>query len=106
MILQSQEVALTVKNESGHQDVTYWNDIRQALRNNNSIDTAKKLYEVIHATFDDNSCYEIYMEANVMNKLKIKYKDEEHKKKGCIARMITTRKSELNKLINKRSDAT
>ena len=41
-----------------------------------------------------------------MNKLKFKYKDDEYKKKGCIARMIITRKSELNKLINKRSDST
>ena len=41
-----------------------------------------------------------------MNKLKLKYKDEEYKTKGCIARMIITKKSELNKLINKRSDST
>ena len=46
------------------------------------------------------------MEVNVMNKLKSKYRDEEYKKKGCIARMIITRKSELNKLINKISDST
>ena len=106
MILRSQEVGLTVKTEGGPENVACWNDIGKAWRNDDSIDTAKKLYEVVHATFDDESNYEIYMEANVMNKLKIKYKDDEYKKKGCIARMIITRKSELNKLINKRSDAT
>ena len=106
MILRSQEVGLKVKIEDDERNVTCWNDIGKAWRNDDSIDTAKKLYEVVHATFDDKSCYEIYMEANVMKKLKLKYNDEEYKKKGCIARMIITRKSELNKLINKRSDST
>ena len=106
MILRSQEVGLKIKTENDIENVTCWTDIGKAWRNDDSIDTAKKLYEVVHATFDDKSCYEIYMEANVMKKLKLKYKDEEYKKKGCIARMIITRKSELNKLINKRSDST
>ena len=106
MILRSQEVGLKIKTENCEQNVTCWADIGKAWRNDDSIDTAKKLYEVVHATFDDKSCYEIYMEANIMKKLKLKYKDEKYKKKGCIARMIITRKSELNKLINKRSDST
>ena len=106
MILRSQEVGLKVKKEGGQDNVTCWNDIGLAWRNDDSIDTAKKLYKVVHSTFDDKSGYEIYMETNIMNKLKLKYKDEEYKKKGCIARMIITRKSELNKLINKRSETT
>ena len=106
MILRSQEVGLKIKIENDEETVTCWTDIGKAWRNDDSIDTAKKLYEVVHATFDDKSCYEIYMEANIMKKIKLKYKDAEYKKKGCIARMIITRKSELNKLINKRSDST
>ena len=61
------------------------------------------MYKVVYATFDDKSNNEVCMEANVMNKLKLKYKDDKYKKNGCIARMIITQKSELNKLINKRN---
>ena len=107
MILRSQEVGLTVKTDDDEKTVTCWNDIGKAWRNSDSIDTAKKLYEVVHATFDDNSSYEIYMESKIMEQLQLKYKeDDKYEKKGCIARMITTRKSELNKLINKRSEST
>ena len=61
----------------------------------------------MHATFDDNSLYEIYMEGKIMKQLELQYsKYDKYDKKGCIARMITTRKSELNKLINKRAETT
>ena len=84
-----------------------WNEIGKAWRNSDYIDTAKKLYEVVHETFDDNSLYEIYMEAKIIDQLELKYKeDDKYEKNGCIARMIITRKSELNKLINKRSEST
>ena len=106
MILRSQEVGLKVKHEDEDRSVSSWNEIGEAWRNDDSIDTAKKLYEIVHATFDDKSGYEIYMELIIMDRLKLKYKKEGYKKKGCIARMIITRKSELNKLINKRSEAT
>ena len=107
MILRSQEVGLKVVTPEGEKIVSCWSDIGKAWRNSDSIDTAKKLYEVVHATFDDNSSYEIYMEAKIMERLELKYReDDKYDKKGCIARMIMTRKSELNKLINKRSETT
>ena len=51
------------------------------------------------------------MEGRIMKILMIIYDDDTGinrgaNEKGCIARMIATRKSELNKLINKRSDST
>ena len=106
MILRSQEVGLKVKQGDEEKIVSSWNEIGQAWRNDDSIDTANKLYEIVHATFDDKSGYEIYMESQIMDRLQLQYKDEGYKKKGCIARMIITRKSELNKLINKRSEST
>jgi len=106
MILRSQEVGLKVKDQDEEKLVSSWNEIGEAWRNDDSIDTAKKLYEIIHATFDDKSGYEIYMESSIMDRLQLKYNEEEgYKNKGCIARMIITQKSELNKLINKRSEA-
>ena len=46
------------------------------------------------------------MEAKIMKRLQLKYDINDYMKKGCIARMIITRKSELNKLINKRTKST
>lgn len=107
MILRSQEIGLKVQTEDGLRSVETWNDIGEAWKNDDSVHTAKKLFEIVHGTFDDNSGYEIYMENQIMNRLELKYdEDEGFRKKGCIARMIITRKSELNKLINKRSEST
>ena len=107
MILRSQEVGLKIVTDDDEKTVSSWNDIGKAWRNSDSIDTAKKIYEIVHATFDDNSSYEIYMEGQIMEQLELKYsEDDKYDKKGCIARMITTRKSELNKLINKRAETT
>jgi len=87
-------------------DVKSWSDIGEAWKNDDSVDTAKKLYEIVHATFDDNSGFEMYMESKIMNRLELKYNDDSLRNKGCIARMVMTRKSELNKLINKRTECT
>ena len=106
MILRSQEIGLKVKKKEGVQEVKSWGDIGEAWKNDDSVDTAKKLYEIVHATFDDNSGFEIYMESKIMDRLELKYEEDSLTKKGCIARMVITRKSELNKLINKRTECT
>jgi len=106
MILRSQEIGLKIKCEEGVKDVKSWSDIGEAWKNDDSVDTAKKLYEIVHATFDDNSGFEMYMESKIMNRLELKYNDDSLRNKGCIARMVMTRKSELNKLINKRTECT
>ena len=106
MILRSQEIGLKIKVQDGEKDVKSWSDIGEAWKNDDSLDTAKKLYEIVHATFEDNSGFEIYMESKIMDRLELRYNDASPRNKGCIARMVMTRKSELNKLINKRTEST
>ena len=106
MILRWQEIGLKIKCAEGLKDVKSWCDIGEAWKNDDSVDTAKKLYEIIHVTFDNNSGFEIYMESKIMDRLELKYNEDSLRTKGCIARMIMTRKSELNKLINKQTECT
>ena len=67
MTLRLQEIGLKIKVEEGEKDVKCWSDIGEAWKNDNSLDTAKKLYEIVHATFDDNSGFKIYMESQIMD---------------------------------------
>ena len=106
MILRSQEIGLKIKKDNAEKEVKSWSDIGEAWKNDDSLDTAKKLYKIVHATFDDYSGFEVYMENRIMDRLELKYQDDSPRIKGCIARMIMTRKSELNKLINKRTECT
>ena len=62
--------------------------------------------EVINAIFDDQSGYEIYIEAKIIKRLQLKYTSQDCNKKECIARMIAIKKFKLNKLINKRAKTT
>ena len=38
-------------------------------RNGDSVDTAKKVFKVVHVTFGNHSGYEFYMEAKIMKSL-------------------------------------
>ena len=100
------EIGLRIKRDDGEKDVKSWSDIGEAWKNDDSLDTAKKLYKIVHATFDNYSGFEIYIATRIMDRLELKYTDESLRNKGCIARMIMTKKSELNKLINKRTECT
>ena len=106
MILRSQEVILKVKTEDMEKILSCQSDIVMVRKNYDSVDTAKKVFEVVHATFQDHSGYDVYMKAKIMKRLQLKYDVDDYNNKGCITRMIITRKSELNELMNKRTEST
>ena len=45
------------------------------------------------------------METNTIKRLQLKYNEDDYKKKGSITKMVITRKSELNMLINNRMES-
>ena len=77
MILRLQEVGLKVITDDDEKTVSSWNEIGKAWRSSDSIDTSKKKYEIVHATFDDNSSYEIYMEGKIMEQLELQYSNDD-----------------------------
>ena len=106
MVLRAQEVKLMIKSKQGDKLCFSWNDIGKAWRKNDSIDTASKVNKITNTTFDNQPGYEIYMENWIMKQLQLKYEEKSCNKEGCIVRMIATRNSELNRLINKQAEST
>ena len=105
MIMKAQSIGLSIKdkNKEIRSIQTYW-DIGLVWKQDGSVKTAGKINTIVNTTFTDSSGYKYYLEAQIMKKYKLKYKNDQTK--GSIARMIVLRKCELAKVINKRAKNT
>ena len=54
--------------------------------------------------FEESHAYESYIETVVMKRIGLQYDCSNPKKKGCIARMIPRKRSDMFKVVNKRSE--
>ena len=107
MVIQSQNIGLKVKDRKSEEtrSVQTYADIGYAWSCDNSPECAAKMNTVVNNTLTENSGFEYSLYTKIMKKFKLKYTDDVSIK-GLIARMIVTRKYELEKVINKRVERT
>ena len=107
MVRRAQQLELKVGEGEEAKLFTSVNEIGKAFKDDGSIETATKVYSILNEYFKIRSGYEYYGEGVIMNKLNIKYSDQdENSEKGSIARMIVNRKCNIAKVVNKRVKST
>ena len=58
----------------------------------------------MNTQFEESHAYGCYMETMVMKKIRLQYDYSNPKKKGCKAQMVTRKRSDMFKVVNKRSE--
>jgi len=77
----------------------YWKD-------NGTVEAAGKLWYACYGAFDDEPGWDVQLERTYMEMCDYTYKETEDKKKGCFARTIGQRKTDILKMINRASGNT
>ena len=81
-------------------------EIGEYVKKDESIECATKINYVVNEGFQIRTGYDVYAENRVMEKLNLKYSDDEKRGKGSVARMIVKRRCNIAKLINKPCEQT
>jgi hypothetical protein len=77
----------------------YWKD-------NGTVEAAGKLWFACYGAFDNEPGWDVQLEEQYMKMCQYKYKLTEDKRKGCFARTIGQRKTDVIKTINRASEKT
>ena len=103
MLRKAQQVGLKITVNNQKRAVSSISEIGKAFKNDDSIECAVKINKILNESFDKNGVYSYYCENKVMNKLRLKYIEEENNDKDIdsIARMVARREYDLRRpLIN------
>ena len=104
IIIHAQEIDLHMTVRGKPRKVQKFSEVGQCWADDGSIQNASKINRVMNTQFEESHAYECYMETVVMKKIGLQYDCSNPKKKGCIARMITRKRSDMFKVVNKRSE--
>ena len=107
MVVEAQRIKLKYVEKNHKVLVQNFREIGKSWKTDGSIENARKINQVTYGVFDTekNVGYEYYLERSIMKELNLEYQDSK-KGKGCVASMISRRKTDLAKCIMKRSELT
>ena len=104
IIIHAQEIDLHLNVRGKPKKIQKFSEIGQSWADDGSVKNASKINRVMNTQFEESHAYECYMETVVMKRIGLQYDCSNPKKKGCIARMITRKRSDMFKVVNKRSE--
>ena len=104
IIIHAQEIDLHLNVRGKPRKIQKFSETGQSWADDGSVKNASKINRVMNTQFEESHAYECYMETVVMKRIGLQYDCSNPKKKGCIARMITRKRSDMFKVVNKRSE--
>ena len=80
--------------------------VAEFWRDNGTVEAAGKLWYACYGAFDEEPGWDVKLEGRYLQMCQYTYQATEEKKKGCFARTISQRKSDIIKMINRASEKT
>ena len=97
-IINAQKELMTITHNNAKRVIVNYSEIGRSFKEDGSMDNCTRVYKVTKHPFLKDKGYELRMEKSIMKELQLSYIEELDKaklNKGCIARMIVTRKVEM-----------